>query len=84
MTVFYGGNFAVRREALDRIGGFDTSIECHGEDTISDAGCLPSARSVCFTTASCMPCSRAQSSGTPNRVGHGRMPRGLLGGLSLA
>jgi glycosyltransferase involved in cell wall biosynthesis len=32
-TVFYGGNFAVRREALDRIGGFDTSIEFHGEDT---------------------------------------------------
>ena len=32
-SVFYGGNFAVRREALDRIGGFDTSIEFHGEDT---------------------------------------------------
>jgi glycosyltransferase involved in cell wall biosynthesis len=32
-TVFYGGNFAVRREALDQIGGFDTSIEFHGEDT---------------------------------------------------
>jgi glycosyltransferase involved in cell wall biosynthesis len=32
-TVFYGGNVAVRREALDRIGGFDTSIEFHGEDT---------------------------------------------------
>ena len=32
-TVFYGGNFAVRREALERIGGFDTSIEFHGEDT---------------------------------------------------
>lgn len=32
-TVFYGGNFAVRRAALDRIGGFDTSIEFHGEDT---------------------------------------------------
>jgi glycosyltransferase involved in cell wall biosynthesis len=32
-TVFYGGNFAVRREALQRIGGFDTSIEFHGEDT---------------------------------------------------
>lgn len=31
--VFYGGNFAVRREALERIGGFDTSIEFHGEDT---------------------------------------------------
>jgi glycosyltransferase involved in cell wall biosynthesis len=32
-TIFYGGNFAVRRSALDRIGGFDTSIEFHGEDT---------------------------------------------------
>ncbi len=32
-TVFYGGNFAVRRGALTRIGGFDTSIEFHGEDT---------------------------------------------------
>ena len=32
-TVFYGGNFAVRREALEAIGGFDTTIEFHGEDT---------------------------------------------------
>jgi GT2 family glycosyltransferase len=32
-AVFYGGNFAVRRRALDRIGGFDRSIEFHGEDT---------------------------------------------------
>ena len=32
-VVFYGGNFAVRRAALDRINGFDTSIEFHGEDT---------------------------------------------------
>lgn len=32
-VVFYGGNFAVRRESLDRIGGFDTRIEFHGEDT---------------------------------------------------
>jgi len=32
-TIFNGGNFAVRREALERIGGFDTSIEFHGEDT---------------------------------------------------
>ena len=32
-TVFYGGNFAVRRSALEAIGGFDTSIEFHGEDT---------------------------------------------------
>ncbi len=32
-VVFYGGNFAVRREALEQIGGFDTRIEFHGEDT---------------------------------------------------
>ncbi|HXG90358.1 MAG TPA: glycosyltransferase family A protein [Vicinamibacterales bacterium] len=32
-VVFYGGNFAVRRVALERIGGFDVSIEFHGEDT---------------------------------------------------
>jgi glycosyltransferase involved in cell wall biosynthesis len=32
-TIFYGGNFAVRSSALARIGGFDTSIEFHGEDT---------------------------------------------------
>ena len=32
-VVFYGGNFAVRRGALERIGGFDTRIEFHGEDT---------------------------------------------------
>jgi glycosyltransferase involved in cell wall biosynthesis len=32
-SILYGGNFAVRREALERIGGFDTSIEFHGEDT---------------------------------------------------
>lgn len=32
-VVFYGGNFAVRRQALEAIGGFDTRIEFHGEDT---------------------------------------------------
>jgi glycosyltransferase involved in cell wall biosynthesis len=32
-VVFCGGNFAVRREALNQIGGFDLSIEFHGEDT---------------------------------------------------
>jgi glycosyltransferase involved in cell wall biosynthesis len=31
--ILYGGNFAVRRDALDRIGGFDCRIEFHGEDT---------------------------------------------------
>lgn len=32
-AILYGGNFAVRRPALARIGGFDRSIEFHGEDT---------------------------------------------------
>jgi len=32
-TLFYGGNFAVKRDALAAIGGFDTTIEFHGEDT---------------------------------------------------
>jgi glycosyltransferase involved in cell wall biosynthesis len=32
-AILYGGNFALRTEALDRIGGFDTTIEFHGEDT---------------------------------------------------
>jgi cellulose synthase/poly-beta-1,6-N-acetylglucosamine synthase-like glycosyltransferase len=31
--IFYGGNFAARRDALDQVGGFDTSIDFHGEDT---------------------------------------------------
>jgi glycosyltransferase involved in cell wall biosynthesis len=32
-AILYGGNFAVRRDVLERIGGFDTRIEFHGEDT---------------------------------------------------
>jgi glycosyltransferase involved in cell wall biosynthesis len=32
-AILYGGNFAVRRDVLGAIGGFDTSIEFHGEDT---------------------------------------------------
>jgi glycosyltransferase involved in cell wall biosynthesis len=32
-ALLYGGNFAVRRDALEAVGGFDTSIEFHGEDT---------------------------------------------------
>jgi glycosyltransferase involved in cell wall biosynthesis len=32
-AILYGGNFAVRADALDRIGGFDVRIEFHGEDT---------------------------------------------------
>ena len=32
-AILYGGNFAVTRRALAAIGGFDRSIEFHGEDT---------------------------------------------------
>jgi glycosyltransferase involved in cell wall biosynthesis len=32
-AILYGGNFAVRRDALERIGGFDRTIDFHGEDT---------------------------------------------------
>ena len=32
-AILYGGNFAVRSGALERIGGFDRTIEFHGEDT---------------------------------------------------
>ena len=32
-AILYGGNFAVRRDSLTAIGGFDCSIEFHGEDT---------------------------------------------------
>jgi glycosyltransferase involved in cell wall biosynthesis len=32
-AVLYGGNFAVRSDALTRIGGFDRTVEFHGEDT---------------------------------------------------
>src|SRR6185295_5904716 len=32
-AILYGGNFAVRSDALTQIGGFDRRIEFHGEDT---------------------------------------------------
>lgn len=32
-AILYGGNFAVRADALSRIGGFDRTIDFHGEDT---------------------------------------------------
>jgi glycosyltransferase involved in cell wall biosynthesis len=32
-AILYGGNFAVRQDALTSIGGFDQRIEFHGEDT---------------------------------------------------
>ena len=32
-AILYGGNFAVRRSALAAIGGFDATVDFHGEDT---------------------------------------------------
>lgn len=32
-SVMVGGNFVVRKDAMERIGGFDTSIAFYGEDT---------------------------------------------------
>jgi GT2 family glycosyltransferase len=32
-AILYGGNFAVRSDALAQMGGFDRPIEFHGEDT---------------------------------------------------
>ncbi len=32
-SMLQGGNFVVRRSAMEQIGGFDTSIEFYGEDT---------------------------------------------------
>jgi len=32
-SVFYGGNFTLRRTALEKIGGFDTGLEFWSEDT---------------------------------------------------
>lgn len=55
-AVLYGGNFAVRREALEAIGGFDTRIEFHGEDTNLARRLVPHGRVViapgCFVYTS--------------------------------
>lgn len=32
-AILQGGNFVVRRDAMEKIGGFDTSIHFYGEDT---------------------------------------------------
>ena len=32
-SMLQGGNYVVRREALEKIGGYDTTIEFYGEDT---------------------------------------------------
>jgi glycosyltransferase involved in cell wall biosynthesis len=55
-AVLYGGNFAVTRAALDSIGGFDLSIEFHGEDTnlarrVSKAGRVRLSRACWIYTS---------------------------------
>lgn len=55
-ALLYGGNFAVRRAALESIGGFDTSIEFHGEDTnlgrrLHQVGRVVLARDCIMTTS---------------------------------
>ena len=45
-AILYGGNFAVRRDALARIGGFDRTIEFHGEDTNLGRRLTPAGRVV--------------------------------------
>jgi GT2 family glycosyltransferase len=51
----------VRREALERIGGFDTSIEFHGEDTNIGRRLFAVGRSASFTTAISTPRRAATS-----------------------
>ena len=47
-AILYGGNFAVRRDALAAIGGFDRRIDFHGEDTNLGRRLTPVGRvSVC-------------------------------------
>lgn len=36
-AMFQGGNFVIRRDAFEKVGGFDTSIKFYGEDT--DVAC---------------------------------------------
>jgi len=48
-AILYGGNFAVRREGLASIGGFDRRIEFHGEDTNLGRRLTPIGRvALCF------------------------------------
>jgi GT2 family glycosyltransferase len=46
-AMLQGGNFVVRRAALEKIGGYDTSIEFYGEDT-DIARRLQPLGEVCF------------------------------------
>ena len=69
-AILYGGNFAVRREALDRIGGFDRRIEFHGEDT--NLGRRLFARG---TVALCYECYLHTSARRYNAMGKGAVFR---------
>jgi glycosyltransferase involved in cell wall biosynthesis len=55
-AVLYGGGFCVRRDALARIGGFDTAIDFHGEDTnlgrrLSKVGTVALSNRCCVYTS---------------------------------
>lgn len=55
-AMLQGGNFVLRRSALEKIGGFDVSIKFYGEDTdiarrISKIGKVKFSRSFVMTTS---------------------------------
>jgi cellulose synthase/poly-beta-1,6-N-acetylglucosamine synthase-like glycosyltransferase len=55
-AILYGGNFAVRRDALAAIGGFDATVEFHGEDTnlgrrLTPLGCVKVSRACWVWTS---------------------------------
>lgn len=51
-----GGNFAIRKEVLEKMGGFDTTIEFYGEDTNIARRAKPFGK-VYFTLSLSMPTS---------------------------
>jgi glycosyltransferase involved in cell wall biosynthesis len=69
-AILYGGNFAVRREALAAIGGFDSRIEFHGEDTNLGRRLTPIGR-----IAVCQDCWVWTSARRYSAMGKGRVFR---------
>lgn len=63
-TMLQGGNFVLRREALERVGGFDLNFDFYGEDT-AIAKRMSKVGEVRFTFQLLMPTSgrRLQSEG---------------------
>jgi GT2 family glycosyltransferase len=60
-SMLQGGNYVVRREALDLINGYDTSIDFYGEDTdvgrrLHEVG-LESCSSPAPSSTCCSGCS---------------------------